>query len=157
MITLIVAFVATIFATIDWSLSKNGGRDFPETLLKYLLFFNVGIAGLIGFVAHTFLADETAKTIGWPIGSPFQFEMGIANLSYGVLGLLCLRFHRLFWAATVIGYSILFLGCAYGHWVQMQKGDFHPWNAGPYIWITDFIMPLIILLLSAVAIKKKSV
>ncbi len=43
-----------------------------------------------------------AASIGWPAGSPFQFEVGIANLSFGILGILCLKFMDNFWTATVI-------------------------------------------------------
>ena len=43
-------------------------------------------------IAHTFFADQTARQIGWATGSPFQFEVAMANLGIGVCGLLCYRF-----------------------------------------------------------------
>ena len=50
----------------------------------------MGIAGFWsifgGFVKHTFFADEVAASIGWAAGSPFQLEVGFANLAIGVLG-----------------------------------------------------------------------
>src|SRR6476659_8155319 len=33
-------------------------------------------------------ADDVARSIGWPPGSPFQWEVGVADLGWGVLGVL---------------------------------------------------------------------
>jgi len=33
-----------------------------------------------------------AAYISWPAGNPFQLEVAVANLSYGILELLCLKF-----------------------------------------------------------------
>lgn len=155
MLPVFLAILAVAFALVEWKKVKNHDHTFVEVLLKYLIFFNVGLVGLLGFYAHAFIADETARNIGWPIGSPFQFEMAMANLSFGVLGVLSLRYHGLFWTATVIGYATLFLGCAYGHVVEVMKGNYHPWNAGLYIWLTDVVMPLIILGLLVINSKSK--
>lgn len=111
--------------------------------LKYLLFCNVGLMGLLGFYGHTFIADEIARKIGWPIGNPFQFEVAVANLSYGVLGVMCLRFRGLFWMATAIGNAIFLYGAAYGHIVQSTQGDFEPYNVGAVLWIGDILIPSI--------------
>jgi hypothetical protein len=47
-------------------------------LLLYALVFGVGVIGLpLGFIPHVFFADQTAQSIGWPPGSPLQFEVGV--------------------------------------------------------------------------------
>ena len=63
-------------------------RRVVETLLQWSLLVNVGIAGILGFYQHAFNAAGTAEFIGWAPGSPFQFEVAVANLAFGVLGLL---------------------------------------------------------------------
>ncbi len=58
-------------------------------VLLYLLVIFARVGGLIGFLGHTFKAQEIALKIGWQ-PSPFQFEVAVANLAFGVLGILCL-------------------------------------------------------------------
>jgi len=108
----------------------------------------VGLQGLLASVAHVFWPAETARQIGWAPGSPFQFEMGMANLAFGLLGVLSLFWSGRFRLATALGSSILFLGCAYGHWVQYLKADHAPYNSGAGIIFADFVVPLIILVLA---------
>lgn len=115
--------------------------------LLYLLVVFVGIAGLVGALVHTFDAAATARKIGWLPGSPFQFEVAMANLAFGILGILCIWQRGSFWTATGIGFSVYMLGCAYGHYRQMLLGDVAPYNAGWGIWLYDVGVPLLILAL----------
>jgi hypothetical protein len=102
-----------------------------EVALLYLLVVGAGAAGLLAFVAHTFDAAETARSIGWPLGSPFQFEVAVADLSYGVLGVMCIRWRGSFWLATGVATSIFFLGCNFGHLYQaFVDNDRAPNNYG---------------------------
>jgi len=122
-------------------------RRVAEVLLFYLLVVFVGVGGLMGFLGHTFMAREIALKIGWQ-SSPFQFEVAVADLAFGVLGIMCIWQRRGFWTATGIGYSIFLLGCAYGHLREMiLDGNFAPYNVGPVLWVNDLAVPLVILLL----------
>ncbi|MCX7125340.1 MAG: hypothetical protein NTU49_06255 [Gammaproteobacteria bacterium] len=62
-------------------------RSCSDMFLGKLMFFAVGLSGLWGFAVHVFYPDLAAKFIGWP-NSPFQFEVGVANLGMGVAGVL---------------------------------------------------------------------
>ena len=120
-------------AAIHLAVSKRprSTRRVVEVLLLWTLLINVGVGGLMGFYAHSARAAQTAAEIGWPPGSPFQFEVAVANLAFGVLGLLCLRLRGLFWWATAIGIGIFLLGAAYGHVQQMVTAqNYAPGNAG---------------------------
>ncbi|PJD97016.1 MAG: hypothetical protein CK425_04455 [Parachlamydia sp.] len=114
-----------------------------EVVLKSIIFFNIGCMGLLAFYAHTFMPDETARSIGWPTGNPFQFEVAVANLAFGVLGIISPWFRPLFWAATVMGNVIFLFGAAWGHFVQWELGDAAPYNSGPFVWFGDGVIPLI--------------
>lgn len=104
----------------------------------------VGLGGVWAFIGHAFFADETAEMIGWPAGNPFQFEVAVTNLSYGVLGLLCLHYHGKFWWATVIGYTVFMWGAAYGHIYEIAVNNNHePGNAG-FVLYADIITPIIL-------------
>ena len=60
-----------------------------EVYLIYLFMVGVGGSGLSGFFGHIFTSDAVAESIGWPTGSPFQQEMGFANLALGGIGPHC--------------------------------------------------------------------
>ena len=107
----------------------------------------VGIGSIWTFMGHVFMADMVAAMIGWPAGSPFQFEVGIANLSYGILGLLCWKFRDNFWTATIIALSTFYLGAAYGHIINiMQTGNMAPGNAG-FALYADILVPIVLICL----------
>ena len=118
-----------------------------EALLLYLLVIFAGLGGLMAFLGHTFKAQEIALKIGWQ-PSPFQFEVAVADLAFGVLGILCIWQRRGFWTATGIGYAVFMLGCAYGHFQDMTRhGNFSPYNVGLVLWVNDLAIPVVILLL----------
>lgn len=119
-------------ATFHLLLSKTPrtrGR-IVEILLVYSLVFQVGVIGLVfGFIPHVFLADRTAESIGWATGSPFQFEVGIHDGAWGVLGFLCIWLRGGFRVATGLGWSMFMLGAAGGHAYQATThGDLAEYN-----------------------------
>ena len=85
----------------------------------------------------------------WEV-SPFQFEVGMADLAIGIAA--CLAFWRPweFRAAAVCAASVFLLGDAVGHIRQMMAvGNFAPGNAGVPFYM-DLLAPLLaIALLSA--------
>jgi hypothetical protein len=99
-------------------------------LLLYALVLDVGVIGLIlGFIPHVFFPDQAARLIGWPPGSPFQFEVGFHDGAWGLLGFLCLRIRGLFWTATGLGWSFFMLGATYLHVSQtVRDGNYAPYN-----------------------------
>ena len=118
-----------------------------EVLLLYLLVIFAGLGGLTGALGHTFMAREIALKIGWQ-PSPFQFEVAVANLAFGVLGIMCIWQRRGFRTATGIGFATFLLGCAYGHFRDMTlHGNLAPYNVGPVLWVNDLAVPVVILIL----------
>jgi len=118
-----------------------------EVFLAWILVIIVGIGSIWAFIGHVFLASTIAATIGWPAGNPFQTEVGVANLSYGILGILCWKFRDNFWVATVIAISVFYLGAAYIHIMNiMQTGNMAPGNAGFALYI-DIIIPIVLIVL----------
>src|SRR5258707_11159137 len=98
-----------------------------ETFLVWLLVICVGVASVLTFVADAFFADRMAASLGWPAGNPFQSLVAVANLSVGVLGILCYWIRGNFWVATGIGFSILWLGAGAVH----IKDFWVSWNYAP--------------------------
>jgi hypothetical protein len=147
----IILLVIVLCAALIHIFFYKRGRDnrkVVEIFLFYFLVIFVGVSGILGFIGHTFAPDRIARMIGWPSGSPFQFEVAVADLAFGLLGILCIWFRGNFWTAAGVGSSIFFLGAAYGHakYLLVYK-DLAPYNAGPVFYVGDILVPLIVMAL----------
>ena len=78
--------LATLHVRLDTGVTDRLRK--AEVYLIYLFMPGVAASGLSGFFGHVFTPDAVAESIGWPKGSPFQQEMGFANLALAVLGLI---------------------------------------------------------------------
>ena len=100
-----------------------------ELFIIYLLAISVGANGLSGAFGHIFLSDLVAEGVGWPAGSPFQLEMGFANLLIGVLGLMAISRRDGFRTATILATTIIGLGATSVHlWDIAVAGNLSPGN-----------------------------
>jgi hypothetical protein len=72
----------------------------------------------------------------------------MADLTVGVLGVLCLKFWADFWLATAIANAVWLLGDAVGHVRQMTVNNNHASNNSGIFLVTEIIMPLVILSLA---------
>ena len=116
-------------------------------MLESGLLWLVGVQGLFLGSGHIFTPDRVAESIGWPKGNPFQFEVGLAGISYGVLGVLASGFGPDWWLATIVAYSIFYLGAAAGHVRELVlEGNRSPGNAGT-VFIFDIAAPLFLIAL----------
>ncbi len=141
-----VVFVILAFAVffLHWGFQKKRPKKTVELLLGYLMLFGLGFSGVGGFVAHVFFSERTAKLIGWASGSPFQFEVGIANLSFGILAILSFWLRGSFLFAALLGNVIWLWGDAIGHIRNMMEtGNFASGNAGIYFW-WDVLFPILL-------------
>jgi hypothetical protein len=118
-----------------------------EIFLLWLLVICVGVASVLTFIADAFFADQMAASLGWPAGNPFQSLVAVANLSVGVLGILCYWIRGNFWVATVIGFSIWWLGAGAVHIREIVvSANYAPNNAGatPYM---NILVPIVLIAL----------
>ena len=140
-------FIMTVFAVLLGliTIMMQHNRSKPDIFLGYLFFFAVGLSGLWGFVFHAFFPAVAAQFIGWQT-SPFQFEVAVANLGVGVVGVFGLKATKSYRIAGTLFVLCLFWGAAYGHIVQMIKAaNFAPGNAG-LIFYNDLLMPLLLVI-----------
>ena len=101
-----------------------------EVYLIYLFMVGVGGSGLSGFFGHVFTPDAVAESIDWPAGSPFQQEMGFANLALGVLGFIAAGRRDGFREATVIAVTIVAIGATVVHVIDIvQEGNLAAGNS----------------------------
>lgn len=129
-------------------------HHYAKTTLPWFCFFVIGVGGLHGFIFHVFFADFTAQQIGWA-SSPFQYEVGIANLVFAALGLFSIiKRTKDFYFAMIIGFFVWFVGDGVGHVYQLLiRGDTAQFNAGSIMY-TDFICPVVAFLLYGIAYSK---
>jgi hypothetical protein len=124
----------------------RGVDDWKVTALELGLIWLVGVNGIITGTGHMFMPAPIAASIGWPT-SRFQWEVGLADLSYGVAGVMAPGFDRGFWLATIVVFSIFMLGAAVGHVRSMvAERNFAPGNAG-YIFWYDIGAPILLIVL----------
>jgi hypothetical protein len=132
------------------ALPQRGNRSISERLLSWILLLPIGVTGLWAGLSHIFFPAVAASYIGWQV-SPFQFEVGMADLAIGATA--CLAFWRdlAFKAASVCAASIFLLGDAVGHVRQMMEtGNFAPGNAGVPFYM-DILCPVLALAFLAAA------
>jgi hypothetical protein len=61
----------------------------PRTALDIVTTTTVGVVGVLAFVRHVFFFRSDAQRLGWQTDHPdWIFEVGFANLSFGVMGLV---------------------------------------------------------------------
>jgi hypothetical protein len=116
-----------------------------EIVFRWVILFSLGFTSIYTFVMHAFFPNMAAVVIGWA-SSPFQFEVAMADLSLGVLGILSFRASYGFRLATVIASMCFLWGDAIGHVKEMiVSNNFNPGNAGSWFWL-DMFIPLILLI-----------
>ncbi|MEX1060532.1 MAG: DUF6790 family protein [Methyloceanibacter sp.] len=124
-----------------------------DRLLRYLFLFPLGLQGLWAFLGHVFFPERSAAAIGWAT-SPFQYEVGVANLGLGLASLYAA--FRGFEARLAVGIAAacFLIGAGVGHIRDIvAEGNLAPGNAGP-IMVTDFLTPVVILVLLVLASGK---
>lgn len=100
-----------------------------EIFMIYLFAISLGAAGIGGAFGHLFLSDQVAEGIGWAAGSPFQLEMGYANLAIGVLGLMAISRRDGFRTAAIVTTAIIGFGATIVHLQDIvAHGNLAPGN-----------------------------
>lgn len=141
--SLVMLVVAVVLAlTLSRPQRSVGGTGLAEQMFRWVSLLAAGVVGIYTAVTHVFFPERTAELIGWQT-SPFQYEVGMADLAIGVLGIMAFRASFGFRAAATVATAIWLWGDAVGHVRQMLVADnFAPGNAGPWFW-SDVLVPLV--------------
>ena len=121
-----------------------GVRDRPGAALHFS--FPLGVLALWAFAGHVFFPQAAAAAIGWQ-PSPFQFEVGVANLAIGLAALYAAFAPRAARVALAIAASCFLLGAGIGHaHLIATEGNLALGNAGPILF-SDFLTSMALLAL----------
>ncbi|WP_367652346.1 DUF6790 family protein [Methanoculleus frigidifontis] len=95
--------------------------------------------------------------MGWAAGSPFQREVGMWNLGLGIVAVLCLKScSKGFFAATIIGTGVFFVGAGLGHLYELVvHGNTAANNAGAGMYLDIFYPFVLAALLVLYHIRRK--
>jgi hypothetical protein len=128
-------------------IALHGADGLLHASLINALVWLAGVNSLIIGSGHLTLPDPIARSIGWPVGNPFQWEVGLAGVLIGVLGVLAPSFDRDFQLAALLAFAIFYLGAAVGHVREMlTRHNFASGNAG-FIFYYDIGAPLLVIAL----------
>ena len=110
----------------------------------------MGLFSLYNFFAYLFFPQEVVSFRGYAQTSPFQYELAMAYLAFGVLGILCFWERGDFAFATVIGFSLFLFGSGFGHLTDyIHKKSDKAQNVDLLLYI-DLVLPLVLLILTLI-------
>lgn len=152
----VLAFVAAI-AELLIRRRGFGPERIARVLLRWIFVFPLALMGLWAFSGHVFAPAQVAASIGWAT-SPFQFEIGMANLSLGVTGLIAAFRRDLGFPLAVAIAALCFLGGdGVGHIIQIEKtGDMASGNAGIILYMDLFVPLALLALIGVITVTRKS-
>jgi len=138
---LVLGLVASVISLMRTS-RPWARSEFIEAIFSYFILFSIALSYLYNFILHVFFGETAARFIGWE-DSPFQREVGFANLGFAVVGFLAFRGSFDMRVAAVVGIGCFLLGAAVVHILEiLRTGNLAPGNAGVILY-TDILVPLI--------------
>jgi len=110
-----------------------------------MLALSLALQSLWAGFSHIVWTERVAQSIGWP-ASPFQIEIGGANLGIGIGALAAsVLGHEAAWAITLTAAAFLWTAAAVHVREMIHSGNFAINNCGPIFW-WDILTPLTLIL-----------
>ncbi len=136
-----------VLAVVIGLIKKKNQLGACSNILQQLFFWFAGLAFLWSGAMHLLMPAFTAAQIGWQ-DSPFQFEVGLANLSICLLGFMATFVrNRWFHLGVILALAIFSVGAGLGHVYQtIVQHDHASSNSGSILY-TDIVVPLFMLVI----------
>lgn len=155
---MLIATILIILVHIALTKSKRTKKNILEIILLDYIVIAIGIGQTMAGLEHIFNGPEIAKGIGWAAGSPFQVEVGVANIAIGLTALLGAKFRGVYWLAVAIMGGIFGLGAGIVHVHDIiVRGNTAIYNAGPMLYLGDVILPIALIILVGVYLKMEGI
>ncbi len=114
--------------------------NWRQLLVMNSVAYLIGAQGIGAGIGHMFFGPPIARSIGWE-PSPFQWEVGGANLGIGIAGVWASSFSPDYWLAVIIAAAGFLWVAGIGHVRDIVKHhNLSVSNAGPILF-TDFLIP----------------
>ncbi|POH72885.1 DUF6790 family protein [Arthrobacter glacialis] len=137
----ILPLIGTILFVIVTVLQFAGGagEDWGPQLVTNAVTYMIGWAGVGAGISHLFFSNKISKTIGFE-KSPYQHEVGFADLSMGIVALMAASYSTEFALSVILVSSFYRFGCGIGHIRSMIKDHNFAIN-NTLILFTNFLVP----------------
>jgi hypothetical protein len=145
-------YIQIIVTIISVSVHLLGTRHKirKESTVEIIAIYTIGLAGwftiISGLFGHIIYADQVAASIGWPVNSGFQMELGFAAIGIGIVGFLGFWNQNL-WLPFIITKTVFMWGAGFTHILHaVQHNNFSPGNVGIILY-WDFVLPILMIAL----------
>lgn len=129
----------TFIAAIICAATLDRDKPWAERYLAWILLLPVGVSGVWAGLFHIFFPAVASGQIGWQ-ASPFETEIGIADVASGIVAIVAFWRSYAYKAAIALYTILAFAGFAIGHFYQaFAHNDFSPDNFGLMLVITIVI------------------
>lgn len=150
--------IVVIFISITVHLYLTRNKRRIESTSEIIAIYTIGLSGWFGMISgimgHIIYADQVAQSIGWPLNSGFQMELGFAAIGIGLIGFMGFWI-RSFWLPYIITRSTFLWGAGITHIMHMiENQNFSPSNTGIVVY-WDFILPIILIVLYLKVAKER--
>lgn len=141
----ILPFIGVILFVIVTILQFAGGagENWGATLVENAVVYMIGWAGIGAGISHLFFGRKISQTIGFP-KSPYELEVGFADLAMGIVGVIAASFSPDYWLAIILVSSIFRIGCGFGHIRSIIKDRNFAVNNTAILFV-NFVVPAFLL------------
>ncbi len=138
-----VPLILFVLALLLGAITARHATARAEHWLGWLLLLPVGADALWAGLFHVLMPHTAASFIGWQV-SPFQFEVGVADIALGVAAIAAF-WRPLEFKAAVVFYAVIFyVGVVYGHIHEaIAASNFAPGNVGVLL-VLSIIRPVLL-------------
>lgn len=136
--------------SISVHLFNTRNTERKESVVEIITLYVIGLSGWFGIMSglfgHIIYADSVATSIGWPLNSGFQMELGFASIGIGLVGFLGF-WNRAYWLPSILMRTIFGWGAGSTHILHMMRhNNFSPSNTGIVLY-WDFLWPAVSIVL----------
>lgn len=144
-----------VMALLLAALTSGPAHSKADHFLRWILLLAVGTDALWAGLYHVLAPETAADFIGWE-ASPFQFEVGVADVALGVTAIVSFWRSLDFRVAVVVYAAIFYVGVVYGHINDaLADGNYAPGNIGILL-VLSIVRPLLLVALLWAASRDKS-
>lgn len=136
---------AILLAIILGSCKPPAKMNRYSNTLRHIFLWYLGISMLWSGCMHLIFPTFSAAKIGWA-PSPFQFEVGLSNLTLSALGIFAFfKPERYLWLVCIISSALFIFGAGLGHIYQIIAANDHSISNSGLTLYTDLFAPMIML------------
>lgn len=132
----IISIVSMLIGAVGLFIGFFYLSDNPETSLAIVTVTTVGIVGVLAFIRHVIFHKSDAKRLGWETERPdWMFEVGFANLAFGLMALLSVlaAWGTQAQGVVLLGYALYLLQAAglhgYRYFTEEIKSPARLWRS----------------------------